>query len=89
MKSEEEVGNNIKLNILVFRLFIPVVCYYSISIDKVGKSKHNKPLLRYKESKDKQHVTALFIIRPSSGLTCRTKEESQCYMVHKFTVCYN
>jgi len=25
----------------------------------VGKSKHNKTLLRYKESKDRQHVSAL------------------------------
>jgi len=66
----------------IFRWFIPVVCDYSISIDKVSKSKHNKTLLRYKESKDKdrQHVSALFI-RPSSGLTWGTKEESQYYMV--------
>jgi len=40
----------------IFRWFISVVCYYNISIDKVGKSKHNKALLRYKESKDRQHI---------------------------------
>jgi len=28
------------------------VCDYNVTIDKVGKSKHNKTLLRYKESKD-------------------------------------
>jgi hypothetical protein len=60
---------------------------YNIAIDKVGKSKHNKTLLRY-ESKDRQHIWALFSISPSSGLTWRTKEESQCYTVHKNTVCY-
>jgi len=35
------------------------VCDYNITIDKVGKSIHNKTLLRYKESKDRQHVLAL------------------------------
>jgi len=30
-----------------------------ITIDEVGKSKHNKTLLRYKESKDRQHISAL------------------------------
>ena len=71
----------------IFRWFIPIVCDYNITIDKVGKSKHNKTLFRYKESKDRQHVSALFSIRPSSVLTCRTKEESQCYTVHKYIVC--
>jgi len=32
-----------------------------ISIDNVGKSKHNKTLLGYKESKDRQHVSALLL----------------------------
>jgi len=32
----------------------------NISIDKVDKSKHNKTLLRYKESKERQHVSALY-----------------------------
>jgi len=36
------------------------VCDYNISIDKVDKSKHNKTLLRYKESKDRQHVSAFY-----------------------------
>jgi hypothetical protein len=45
----------------VFRWFVPVVCDYNISVDKVGKSKHNKTLLRYKESKDRQHVSALLL----------------------------
>ena len=31
---------------------------YNISTGKVGKAKHNKTLLRYKESKDRQHVSA-------------------------------
>ena len=31
----------------------------NISIDKVDKSKHNKTLLRYKESKERQHVSAM------------------------------
>jgi hypothetical protein len=35
------------------------LCLY-ISIDKVGKSKHNKTLLRYKELKERQHVSALY-----------------------------
>ena len=61
----------------------------SFTVDKVGKSKHNKTLLRYRESKDRQHVSALFSIRPSSGLTWRTKEESQCYTVHMYMVCCN
>jgi predicted nucleic acid-binding Zn ribbon protein len=43
----------------IFRWFILVVCDYNISIDKVGKSKHNKTLLRYEESRDR-HVSALF-----------------------------
>jgi len=29
------------------------------TIDEVGKSEHNKTLSRYKESKDRQHVSAL------------------------------
>jgi hypothetical protein len=57
------------------------------SIDKVGKSKHNKTLLRYR-SRRKTTCFGPFIIRPSSGLTWRTKEESQCYMVHKCIICY-
>ena len=61
---------------------------YNISIDKVGKSKQNETLLRYKESKERQQVSALFIVRPSSGLPRRTKKESQCYLVHNFIVCY-
>ena len=48
----------------------PLCVNYSITIDEVVKSKHNKTLLRYKESKERQHVSALFIVRPSSGLTC-------------------
>jgi hypothetical protein len=43
---------------LIFSLFIPVVYDYDVTIDEVGKSKHNKTL-RYKESKDRQHVSAL------------------------------
>jgi len=35
------------------------MCDYNITIDEVGKSKRNKTLLRYKESKDRQHVSAL------------------------------
>jgi len=35
-----------------------MVILYSITIDKVGKSKHNNTLLRYKESKDRQNVSA-------------------------------
>ena len=31
------------------------------SIDKVGKSKHNKTLLRNKESKDRQHVSDIIL----------------------------
>jgi hypothetical protein len=46
-----------------FRWFTPVVCDYNISIDKVGQSKHDKTLLRYKESKDRQHVSALFFYK--------------------------
>ena len=51
----------------VFRWFIPVVCDYSITIDKVGKSKHNKTLLRYKESKNRQHVSALLFYKAIIG----------------------
>jgi len=40
----------------------------------VGKSKHNKTLLRCKESKDRQHVSALSSIRPSSGLMALYKK---------------
>ena len=58
-----------------------------VTIDKVGKSKHNKTLLTYNESKDRQHVSALFSIRPPSGLTWRTKEDSQCYTVHTRMYC--
>ena len=47
----------------IFRWFIPVVCGYNITIDEVGKSKHNKTLLRYKESKDRQHVSALLFYK--------------------------
>ena len=36
------------------------MCDYNIAVDKVGKSKHNKTLLRCKESKDRQHVSASF-----------------------------
>jgi len=46
----------------IFRWFIPGVCDYSITINKVGKSKHNKTLLRYKESKDR-HVSALIFYK--------------------------
>jgi len=46
---------------IFFRWFIRVVCDYINSIDKVCKSKHNKTLLRYKESKDRQHVSALLL----------------------------
>jgi len=43
-------------------LYTPVVYYQiKISIDKVGKSKHNKTLLRYKESKDRQHISAFLL----------------------------
>ena len=38
------------------------MCDYNIAIDKVGKSKHNKTLLRYKESKDR-HVSALLFYK--------------------------
>jgi hypothetical protein len=34
---------------------------YNISIYKVGKSKHNKIVLRYKESEERQHVSALLL----------------------------
>ena len=60
---------------------------YNISTDKVGKSKHNKIYLDI-GVKRKTTCFGPFIVRPSSGLTWRTKEESQCYMVHKFIVCY-
>jgi len=39
----------------------PLCANYNISIDKVGKSKHNETLLRC-ESKERQHVSTLFII---------------------------
>ena len=52
---------NIKVQNRVFRWFIPVVCDYNISVDKVGKSKHNKTILRYKESKDRQQVSAILL----------------------------
>jgi len=35
----------------------------TITIDEVGKSKHNKTLLRYKESKDRKHVSALLFYK--------------------------
>ena len=50
------------------------MCDYNISFDKMGRSKHNKTLLRHKESKDRQHVSALFykaIIRSSLVLHVR------------------
>ena len=34
-----------------------------MSIDRVGKSKHNKTLLRYKESEDRQRVSVLFFYK--------------------------
>jgi len=34
-------------------MFDVIMVFYNITIDEVGKSKHNKILLRYKESKDK------------------------------------
>jgi len=43
--------------------FIPIVCDYNITIDKVGKLKQNKSLLRYKESKDRQHVSAILFYK--------------------------
>jgi len=39
------------------------VCDYNITIDEVGKSKHNKTLLRYKESKDRQHISVLLFCK--------------------------
>jgi len=36
---------------------------YNITINEVGKSKQNKTLLRYKESKDRQHVSALLFYK--------------------------
>jgi len=39
------------------------VCDHNITIVKVGKSKHNKTLLSCKESKDRQHVSALFFCK--------------------------
>jgi len=48
---------------IIFRWFIPIVCNCNITFDKVGKSKHDKTLLRYKESKDRQHVSAIFFMR--------------------------
>jgi hypothetical protein len=38
----------------------PIWLCHNITIDRVGKSKHIKTLLRYKESKDRQHVSAPF-----------------------------
>jgi len=35
----------------------------SITVHKVGKSKHSKTLLRYKESKGRQHVSALLFFK--------------------------
>jgi len=34
-----------------------------ITVDKVAKSKHNKILLGYKESKERQHVSALLFYK--------------------------
>jgi len=47
----------------IFMWFIPIVCDYNITIDKVGKLKQNKSLLRYKESKDRQHVSAILFYK--------------------------
>ena len=51
----------------------------NITKDKLGKSKHNKTLLRYKESKDRKHVSALLFYKAiiRSGMmnfnsSCRT-----------------
>jgi hypothetical protein len=60
--------NNIQNFFLICKL------HFNFLIDKVGKSKHNKTLLMYKESKDRQHVSVLLfynaIIRsgPDYGL---------------------
>jgi hypothetical protein len=40
-----------KAHRLFFRRFIPVVWELQISIEKVGKSKHNRTLLRYRSQK--------------------------------------
>ena len=39
------------------------MCDYNITVDEVGKSKHNKTLLRYKESKDRRRVSALLFYK--------------------------
>jgi len=45
----------------IFRWFIPVVCDHNITIDIRWVSQNTtKFLLRCKESKDRQHVSALF-----------------------------
>jgi hypothetical protein len=54
----------------IYTLQIPaVVTYHHLgqsillgTIDEVGKSKRNRTLLRYKESKDRQHVSVLFFL---------------------------
>jgi len=38
----------------------PLCANYNISIDKVGKSKHNKNFIKIQESKERQHVSALY-----------------------------
>jgi hypothetical protein len=53
-----------------------------VSIDKVGKTKHNKILLRYRSQKI-DNMFRPFFLRQSSGLTSITREESQCYMVRR------
>jgi len=65
-------------------VFIPVVCDYNITVNEVGKSKHNRNLLKYKESKHRQHVSALLsykaIIRSDTHLLVVT------YYVHMYSV---
>ena len=36
------------------------MCDYNISVDKVVSQNTTKTLLRYKESKDRQHISAFF-----------------------------
>ena len=75
---------------------------FNITIDEVGKSKHNKTLLRCKESKDRQHVSALFfykaIIRSAMSdlmMALEKKEAETCCLsfdslhLNKVLLCFD
>ena len=69
------------------------MCDYNISIDKLGTSKHNKTLLRYKESKDR-HISIQHLVGGQltthqmlyTYIICKTNDIS--FTTHPLVVAY-